>query len=115
MQDIHNYIPETNHFLGVYYYYYYYYFVSCHRPFLPDTSLEPTAIPTAHSSSFRLQYFPCCVKFPLQLSYVLSLVNVFLVFLFKSFVTIPVAQITIGIPIHFMFHIRCISIRKLLF
>ena len=36
-------------------------------------------------------------------------------FLFKSFVIIPVAQITIGTPIHFMFHIRCISISKLLF
>ena len=47
-----------------YYYYYYYYFVivvvvvSCHRPFLPGTSLEPTAISTAQASSFRLKYFP---------------------------------------------------------
>ena len=43
-----------------YYYYYYYYFVvvSCHRPFLPGTSREPTAIPTDQASSFRLQYFP---------------------------------------------------------
>ena len=48
-------------------YYYYYYFaaaaavvviISCHRPFLPATSLEPTVIPTAKASSFRLQYFP---------------------------------------------------------
>jgi hypothetical protein len=31
---------------------------SCHRPFLPGTSLEPTVIPTAQVSSFRLQYFP---------------------------------------------------------
>ena len=48
-----------------YYYYYYYYcglvvvvVVCCHRPFLPSTSLEPTAIPTAQASSFTLQYFP---------------------------------------------------------
>ena len=35
--------------------------VSCHRPFLPGTSLEPTVIPTAQASSFTLQYFPYCV------------------------------------------------------
>ena len=33
-------------------------YVSCHRPFLPVTSLEPAVIPTAHASSFTLQYFP---------------------------------------------------------
>ena len=32
--------------------------ISCHRPFLPGTSLEPTVIPTAQASSFTLQYFP---------------------------------------------------------
>ena len=32
--------------------------VSCHRPFLPGTSLEPAVIPTARASSFTLQYFP---------------------------------------------------------
>jgi len=32
--------------------------VSCHRPFLPGNSLEPTVIPTAQASSFTLQYFP---------------------------------------------------------
>ena len=32
--------------------------VSCHRPFLPGTSLEPAVIPTAQASSFTLQYFP---------------------------------------------------------
>ena len=32
--------------------------VSCHKPFLPGTSLEPAVIPTAHASSFTLQYFP---------------------------------------------------------
>ena len=43
-----------------YYYYYYYYYldVSCHRPFLPGTSLEPGMIPTAQALSFTLQYFP---------------------------------------------------------
>ena len=32
--------------------------ISCHRPFLPGTSLEPAVIPTAQASSFTLQYFP---------------------------------------------------------
>jgi len=32
--------------------------VSCHRPFLPGTALEPAVIPTAQASSFILQYFP---------------------------------------------------------
>jgi hypothetical protein len=32
--------------------------VSCYRPFLPGTSLEPAVIPTAQASSFTLQYFP---------------------------------------------------------
>ena len=30
----------------------------CHGPFLPGPSLEPAVIPTAHASSFTLQYFP---------------------------------------------------------
>jgi hypothetical protein len=36
-------------------------------------------------------------------------------FFFKPFVIIPVAPIITGIIIHFVFHIRCISIRKLLY
>jgi hypothetical protein len=32
--------------------------VSCHKPFLPGTSLEPAVIPTAQASSVTLQYFP---------------------------------------------------------
>ena len=32
--------------------------VSCDVPFLPGTSFEPTVIPTAQASIFRLQYFP---------------------------------------------------------
>ena len=33
-------------------------YVSCHRPFLPGTSLEPAVIPTVHASNFTLRYFP---------------------------------------------------------
>ena len=32
--------------------------VSCHRPLLPGTSLEPAAIHTVQASRFTLQYFP---------------------------------------------------------
>jgi hypothetical protein len=32
--------------------------VSCHRLFLPGTSLEPAVTPTTQASSFTLQYFP---------------------------------------------------------
>ena len=35
--------------------------VSHHRPFLPGTYPEPSVIPTAQASSFRLQYFLCYV------------------------------------------------------
>ena len=45
-------------------------FFSCHRPFLPGTSLEPAVIPTAQASSFIQQYFPYyvwCVMFQLLL------------------------------------------------
>jgi hypothetical protein len=35
--------------------------VSCHRHFFLVLSLEPAGIPTAHASSFTLQYFPYCV------------------------------------------------------
>jgi hypothetical protein len=53
--------------------------VSCHRPFLPGTSLEPAVTPTAQASSFTLQYFPYCVMFQVQLFSVVNLSNVFLV------------------------------------
>jgi hypothetical protein len=36
-------------------------------------------------------------------------------YFFKPFVTTPVAPITTGTIIHFMFHIRCISVHKLLY
>ena len=46
--------------------------VSCLRPFLPGTSLEPAVIPTAQASSFTLQYFPyyvwCSKHFVVNLS-----------------------------------------------
>jgi hypothetical protein len=53
-------------------------FVSCHRPFLPGTSLEPTVIPTTQASSFRLLYFVYsvwCSEY--SCFFVLNLLNVF--------------------------------------
>jgi len=32
--------------------------ISCHRPILPGTSLEPAVIPTAQASRYTLPYFP---------------------------------------------------------
>ena len=66
-----------------YYYYYYYYYVSRHKRFLPDTSpLEPTAIPTAQASKFRTTVLSVlCFMFQVQLSFVVNLLNVYLVWL----------------------------------
>ena len=54
--------------------------VSCHRPFLPGTSLEPAVIPTAQASTFHTAVLSVlCVMFQVQLSFVKNLSNVFLV------------------------------------
>ena len=52
-------------FFVVYCHYHYYYcvvviiiIISCHRPYLPGTALEPKVILTAQASSFWLQYCP---------------------------------------------------------
>jgi len=37
--------------------------VSCHRPFLPGTSLEPAVIPTAQASSQTAVLSVLCVMF----------------------------------------------------
>ena len=52
--------------------------LSCHRPFLPGNSLEPTVIPTAQASSFTLQYFPYYVWCSKYSCLVVNLSNVFL-------------------------------------
>ena len=93
--------------------------VSCHRHFLPGTSLEPAVIPTAHASSFTLQYFPYyvwCSKYSCLCSksidcFPRTASKVFLKFL----VTIPVAPIITGTIVHFRSHIHFISIHKLLY
>ena len=55
------------------------------------------------------------LMFLVQLSFVVNLLNVFVVRLPNfslKFVIIPLSPIIIGIIIHFMSHIRCINIRK---
>jgi hypothetical protein len=103
---------------------YYYYFVviiivvvvvSCHRPFLPGTSPEPTVIPNAQGSS-------CCSTFRItcdvpstavvRSEYIECLPGVASKCFLRHFVTILVAPIITGMMLHFMFHIRCISAHK---
>ena len=70
--------------------------VSCHRPFVPGTSLEPAVIPTAQASSFTLQYFPIMCDVPSTPVFCSESIERFpgtnsKIFL-KLLVTIPVAQ-----------------------
>ena len=91
--------------------------VSCHRPFLPGTSLESAVIPIARASTFTLQYFPYyvwCSKYSCLCSESIECFpGTAYKFFLKLLVTIPVAPIIIGIIVHFRFHIPCISIHKL--
>ena len=59
--------------------------VSCHRPFLPGTSLEPAVIPTAQASSFTLQYFPYLLLLLLLLLLLAVVVIVVLIVVFRLF------------------------------
>ena len=93
--------------------------VSCHRPFLPGTSLEPAVISTAHASSFTLQYFPCYVDVPSIAVFCSESIECFPGTVSKCFlkllVNIPVAPIIASTIVHFRLHIHCISIHKLLY
>ena len=93
--------------------------VSCHRPFLPGSSLEAAVIPTAQASSFTLQFFPyyvLCSKYSCICSESIEwFPGTASKFFLKLLVTILVAPIITGIIAHFRFHVRCISIHKLLY
>ena len=97
-------------------YYYYYMDVSCHRPFLPGTSLEPAVIHTAQASSFTLLHTVWCSKYS---CFCIESIEYFpgtaSKFFFRLLVTIPVISTITGIIVHFRFHIHCISIHKLLY
>ena len=91
--------------------------VSCHRPVLPGTSLKPAVIPTAQASHCSTFLIMCDV--PSIAVFCTESIECFpgtaSKFFLKLVVTIPVAPIITGIIVHFRFHIRCISIHKLLY
>ena len=93
--------------------------VPCHRPFLPGTSLEPAVIPllrlqASHCSTFRITF-----DVPIIAVFCSESIECFpgtaSKFFLNLLVTIPVAPIITGTIVHFRFHIRCISIHKLLY
>jgi hypothetical protein len=90
------------------------------KPFLPGTSLEPTVIPTAQFSSFRLQYNPYYVSSipSITVSYIEyteCFPGMTSKFLLKTLVTVLVALTITGKILHFRFHIRFISMHNLLY
>ena len=93
--------------------------VSCHRSFLPDTSLEPAWSPllrlqASHCSTFRIMCdVPCIAVFCSES--IECFPGTASKFFPKLLVTIPVVPIITGTIVHFRFHIRCISIHKLLY
>ena len=92
---------------------------SCHRPFLPDTSLEPAVIPTSQATSFRQLYFPYYVWCSNHSClFVVNLLNISLVglsHLSSHLLLLLVATIITGIITHFRFCIYCISKHKILY
>jgi len=92
-------------------------YVSCHRPFLPGTSLEPAVIPTAqpsHCSTFRIMCdVPSIAVFCSESTECFP--GTVSKFFLRLLVTIPVAPIIAGTIVHLRFHIRSISIHKLLY
>ena len=93
--------------------------VSCHRPFLPGTSLEPAVIPTAQASSFTCSTFRIMCDVPSIAVFCSESIEWFpstvSKFFLKLLVTVPVVPIITGIIVQFRFHTRCISIHKLLY
>ena len=73
----------------------------------------PLRLPASHCSTFRNVW---CSKYSYfcneSIEYFPGTASKFFL---KLLVTIPVAPIITGINVHFRFHIRCISIRKLLY
>ena len=59
-------------------------YVSCHRPFIPGTSLEPAVIPTAQASSFTLQYFWYYVWCSKYSSIIIIIIIIIIIMLFAQ-------------------------------
>ena len=92
---------------------------SCHRSYLPGTSPEPTANPPLRLQFSDYSTLRTMCDVPSSVVFCSESVECFLVMaskvFLKPFVRIPVTPVSTGIIIHFMFHIRCISIHKLLY
>ena len=94
-------------------------YVSCHRHFFPVLLLNQRWSPSlrlqaSHCNTFRIMCdVPSTAVFCSEsIECVPGTVSKFF---FKLLVTIPVAPIITGTIVHFRFHIRCISIHKLLY
>ena len=94
-------------------------FCSCHRCFLPVLLLfnhmwsPPLILQCSDCSTFRIMCDVPSTAVSCSES-VECFPGVDSTFLFEPSVTIPVALVTVGMIIHFMFHIRCISTHKFL-
>jgi hypothetical protein len=86
---------------------------SCHRPVVPGTSPEPTAILTTQAASFTLQYFPYMCDVPSTAVFCSEPIECFpgtaLKCFFQTFVTVPVASVITGYYHNLLFHFRCKS------
>ena len=94
-------------------------YVSCHRHFFLVLLLNqqwspPLRLQASHCSTFRIMCdVPSIAVFCSEsMEWFPGIVSKFF---FKLLVTIPVAPIITGTIVHFRFHIRCISIHKLLY
>ena len=92
--------------------------VSCHRSFLPSISLEPAVTPLLRLQASHCSTFCIMCDVPSTAVFCSESIECFpgtvSKFFFKLLVIIPVAPIITGTIVHFRFHIRCISINKLL-
>ena len=93
--------------------------MSCHRPFLPGTSLEPAVIATAQIQASHCSTFRIMCDVPSIAVFCSESIECFpgtaSKFFPKLLVTIPVAPTITGTIVHFRFHIRFISVHKLLY
>jgi len=93
--------------------------VSCHRHFFLVLLLNkqwspPLTLQASHCSTFCIMCdVPSIAVFCSES--IECFPGIVSKFFFKLLVTIPVAPIITGTIVHFMFHIRCISIHKLLY
>ena len=93
--------------------------VSCYRPFLPGTSLEPVVIPPLRLQASLCGTFRIMCDVPSIAVFCSESIECFprtaSKFFLKLLVTIAVAPIITGIIVYFSFQIRCISIHKLFY